>query len=115
MAVRLLATTQGHINGKKMKVQCTEGGSKDLGIATLPCVKSWPGVKLTRPGHYVASENPPICMCVSEDSFKATLFHEMIHTLGFPHSNIPDLATICEAACFDKSSASIDQGRFNSK
>jgi len=108
LAVRLLAVTQGHIKGKKMKVQCTENGSTDLGIATLPCVKTWPGVKLTRPGHYVVSKTPPVCMCTSEENFKSTLFHEMIHTLGYPHSSVPDLATICEAACFDKTSLSTE-------
>jgi len=110
LAAKMLAVTQGHIPDKKLKINCHEQGTESLGIASLPCTKFWPAIKIKMPGNYIASKNPPICTCLSDDNFKATFFHELIHTLGYPHSNVPDLATVCETACFSKTDVSVPIG-----
>jgi hypothetical protein len=40
--------------------------------------------------------------------FKRTFFHEMLHTVGYPHGHFPEVTYTCERCCFPSAGASAE-------
>ncbi len=57
------------------------------------------------PGISIATD-VSVSRTVERTSFKRTFFHEMLHTLGYPHGHVPEVSYSCEKCCFPDSRAS---------
>jgi len=102
---------------KAFTVKCFQGGAGIPGHGHVHgsasmCNSSEPGLA-AYPGINLDLDTFRGSAAEKSRSLRSTIYHEMLHTLGYPHGHAPDVSYWCEYCCFTTGSASLKQQACN--
>ena len=93
----------GVLNFEETEINCYENSHQKMkgvsGFAYTGCSDHWHEIGLSRPGCKQLGQFEVGDLSISVGEFNKTLIHELIHTIGLNHGEVPDLVYACSTLC----------------